>query len=292
MHLLTLLVSLLFSTSLFAQQVPAGPAASAPTVEQRLQRMERLLDSRGLLELFTKVEQLQGEVRELRGMIEMQSHRHEELSGRLRNLYSDIDRRLRALEVSGVAPPATAGAAAGEESAGSRQPPATVQSRADEPTDARKVDGAAADAPVPSATATAPKATPAPVTAEERAAYERAIGYLREGRYGDATTAFREFLAASPNSSYSDNAQYWLGEASFVTRNFEQAMTEFSQVIKLYPGSPKVADALLKIGFVHYERGEWADARARLSEVVGRYPRSTAARLAEQRLQKMSGEGR
>ncbi|GAB6044180.1 tol-pal system protein YbgF [Endothiovibrio diazotrophicus] len=246
----------------------------AESVEQRLGRVEKLVDSRGLLDLFVKVEQLQKEVRELRGMVELQNHRLDEMSARERNLYADLDRRLRGLEVGGVAvqPPA-AGAPAAPPAGGGAAPA-----------------GGASIAP-PAAAQPATEAAPPPQTAEERAAYEKALNYLREGRYAPAMEAFRGFLKEYPRSGYADNAQYWLGEANYVTRNFDAALEEFGKVVNDYPNSTKVADALLKVGFVHYEKGEWDAARAKLTEVTGKYPRSTAARLAEQRLQKLKAEG-
>ena len=241
------------------------------TTEQRLSRVEKLMESRGLLDLFVKVEQLQKEVRELRGMVELQNHRIEEMGSRQRNLYADIDRRLRTLEVGGVSrqsiapPPAEAPVAA---------PPS----------------GEASSGAAPAEPAAQPAPPPAQ-TAEERGAYEKALNYLREGRYAQAMEAFRGFLKEYPQSGYADNAQYWLGEANYVTRNFDAAVEEFGKVVNDYPDSSKVADALLKIGFVHYEKGEWDVARDKLTEVTGKYPRSTAARLAEQRLQKLKAEG-
>jgi TolA-binding protein len=50
-------------------------------------------------------------------------------------------------------------------------------------------------------------------------------------------------------------------------------------------------DALLKIGFCNFELEQWQDARVALTRVVNDYPDSTAARLANQRLQRMTSEG-
>lgn len=273
-------VALAVSLSLVAG---AAQAQQKLTTEQRLARVEKLMESRGLLDLFVKVEQLQREVRELRGMVETQNHRIEEMTSRQRNLYGDIDRRLRGLEVGGVARMPAAGAPM----AAAGQPP--VEGGA-----APAMQPAQPAAPVDGMAAAQPPAQPAPPpeqTAEERGAYEKALNYLREGRYAQAMEAFRGFLKAYPQSGYADNAQYWLGEANYVTRNFDAAVEEFGRVVNDYPDSTKVADALLKIGFVHYEKGEWDAARAKLTEVTGKYSRSTAARLAEQRLQKLKAEG-
>jgi TolA-binding protein len=49
---------------------------------------------------------------------------------------------------------------------------------------------------------------------------------------------------------------------------------------------------MLKIGYCHYELGEWARARDNLNQVVARYPGQPAAKSAGQRLAKMKKEGR
>ncbi|CAN5330757.1 tol-pal system protein YbgF [soil metagenome] len=125
----------------------------------------------------------------------------------------------------------------------------------------------------------------------ELANYQAALELLKEGRYEDARTGFRQFLTAYPDSSRADNAQYWFAETYYVTRQFAEALPEFRTVVDQYPNSQKVPDALLKIGFCSYELGRWDEARAALSEVTSEYADKTAARLAEQRLGQMEREG-
>jgi tol-pal system protein YbgF len=88
-----------------------------------------------------------------------------------------------------------------------------------------------------------------------------------------------------------DNAQYWLAESYYVTDKFGEALTNFAVVIDDYPRSRKVPDALLKVGYASYELGRWEDARTALSRVQREHPDTTAARLAEQRLNRMAEEG-
>ncbi len=92
-------------------------------------------------------------------------------------------------------------------------------------------------------------------------------------------------------SRLADNAQYWLGQANFMTRDFDAALTEFTKVVKGYPKSPKVSDALLKIGYIQYEKKQWAAARETLGNLVTRYPNSTASQLAKKRLDKIRAQG-
>jgi tol-pal system protein YbgF len=126
---------------------------------------------------------------------------------------------------------------------------------------------------------------------DEKAAYDQAFQALKDLRYADAAEEFQSFLTRYPNSEYSDNAQYWLGESYYVTRNYDLALRAFQDLLDNFPESPKAPDALLKIGYTHYELEQWDSARAALTQVQEKYPDSTLSRLAENRLRSMRMEG-
>ncbi len=77
-----------------------------------------------------------------------------------------------------------------------------------------------------------------------------------------------------------------------MTQKYADALKAFQVVLDRYPDSRKLPDALLKIGFCNYELQRWDGARAALGTVADQYPETTAARLANQRLERMQGEGR
>jgi len=254
-------------------------AVSKDELDARLQQLERRLDSRSLVSLMEQVSALQREVQQLRGDIEVQTHSMESLQKRQRDLYLDIDRRLHRLEAGGVQGqtdvPGTA-AMVPTRPGGVTPPPA------------------APFAPSVSSTATGAGGSAASAAlnpAEQRKDYDRALEQLKEGRYTEASSAFQAFLKKYPDSSYADNAQYWLGEVYYVTREFQPALSEFGKVVDGYPDSTKIADAKLKIGYIQYELKDWAKAREMLSQVVQTYPGTTTARLAQERLDRLKREG-
>ena len=228
--------------------------------EKRIIRLEKLVEGQGLVDMYLRLETLQQEVQQLRGEVEVQTNSIEGLKQRQRDLYLDVDRRLRQLESGVVALPKTSTAVT---------PTAPVA----------KTKGTTATSPAPSD----------PVV--EETAYRAAFKLLKEGRYAPATSRFRAFLVRHPSSAYADNAQYWLGEVSYVTRAYEQAIAEFDKVLNNYPDSTKHADALLKQGYCYYELKNFAKANESLAAVIARYPHSTAARLAEKRSKQISAEG-
>lgn len=269
------------------QVVPQQPAApgGAPlqrqlTMDQRVTRMEHMLESGTLVDMLTRLNSMEQELQTMRGELELQQHDLDDLQKHQRDLYLDIDRRLRALEVgAGAAPaPGTTAGAQPPAAAGAGMPP---------------VPGAAppgmAAAPPPAGPV--PSTTPPQDTPQAQAAYDQAFNLLRSAQYDQAIAAFKQFIADHPKGPLSDNAQYWLGEADYVTRQFPAALAEFQKVVTDYPDSPKVPDAKLKIGFTQYEMAQWDDARKTLTEVAANYPDSSAAKLAQNRLQKMKAEG-
>lgn len=300
----------------------AAGVARASELEDRVTRIEGLMQSQGLIDMLTQLQQLQRELQQLRGEVETQGNQLRQMQEQQRTLYLDIDRRLQqaggalpgavpaAPGAAAVAPPPGGGVApgvAGSGTAGSAAMTPSAAATTLPPGAAAPAPGAVAPSPgMPATTPATPVAPAAPglsaaaapvpqaatASPDEQAAYEQALNILREGRYADAAAAYRQFLQTYPNGRYADNAQYWLAETQYVTRQFPQALEEFGKVVNGYTNSVKAPDALLKIGYIQYELGDWKAARESLQAVRQRFPDSTAARLAGERLQRMDREGR
>lgn len=238
--------------------------------------MEPQSPSNSMLEMLSMLEQLRQDMRVLRGEIEMQTNQVQQIQKRQRDLYVDIDRRLHYLEMTRT----------------SSDKADMSQSMTGGITTTMVSSGAVVANP--SVDNAAPVSKPVVVKKDEgrNELYDHALGLLREARYEDAARGFRRVLLETPNSSYTDNAQYWLAETFYVTRRFEQSLNEFQRLLDKYPDSGKRADAWLKMGYIYYELNNDAEARARLGQVATQYAGTTAARLAEERLRRMKGEGR
>lgn len=244
------------------------PLAAGASMEQRVQQLERMLRNQSLSDIVLRLQQLQTEVRQLRGELEMQKHAMDALERRQRDLYMDLDGRL-----------GQGGAPAAEQAAPAESAATPVESR--EPSPAEP-----ATAPGPDVWSAAGD------PARERAEYQQAFDLLKRGNYTESIGAFRGFLEKYPAGDYADNALYWLGEASYVNRDFTTALGDFNQLLQRYPTSPKVPGALLKIGYIQYEQHNWSKARKILKRLEREYSGSTEARLAGQRLERMRKEGR
>ncbi|MDE1923810.1 MAG: tol-pal system protein YbgF, partial [Gammaproteobacteria bacterium] len=124
----------------------------------------------------------------------------------------------------------------------------------------------------------------------EQADYQAALDLLKNGRYDQAIAAFSRFIAAYPQSEFADNAQYWIGETHNVNRDFTAALKAFQAVVDVYGQSRKLPDAMLKIGYCDDELHRPEEARRVLGEVVAKFPGTSVATLAAERLKKMRSE--
>jgi tol-pal system protein YbgF len=234
-------------------------------LDTRLARIERVMANQSLLDVANQSEALRSDVRAMHNDVDQLNNSIEAGRKQQRDLYADLDQRMKKLESRSGAPAAANAAASAPAAA---------------------AGGAAAAAETGSATA--PNAADA--NGEDKAAYQAAFNLLKDGQYDKAVAAFQKFLVTYPDSSLADNAQYWLGEAYYVNRSFPEAQAAFQRVVDKYPQSRKLPDALLKIGYCRYEMKQWESAREVLGQLVARFTDTPAARQAQQRLEKMSAE--
>lgn len=271
----------------------ATPAtlADAPqqSVAERLSRLERIVNSQGLIDMQVRLDSLQQDVQQLRGQIEVQNHMIEELKRRQRDLYVDIDRRLSQLERAGGG---GAGASAPMSSPASSQAsnPASSQAAASAAAAASTAPtggGAKGSGTKPMASAATSGAAFQADPAKEQQAYQLAFDLLRELRYDQAINAFRKFLKEYPHGRYAHIAQYWVAEANYAQRRFKDAIADYQDLLDDYPNSPKRAEAMLKIGYSYYELGDIKRAEESLQNLINAYPKTTEAGQAQNLMQKM-----
>jgi tol-pal system protein YbgF len=225
-------------------------------LDTRLARIERVMANQSLLEVSNQLEALRGDVRGMHNDVDQLTNSLESGRKQQRDLYADLDRRMKALEGRGTSSVALSPAAA------------------------------SAPTVAPSAAAAAPEV----LVGDDKSGYQSAFVFLKDGQYDRAVPAFQKFLATYPDCSLAENAQYWLGEANYVNKAYPDAEAAFQRVVDKYPQSRKVPDALLKIGYCRYELKQWESAKLVLSQVITRFPDNPDAKLAQQRIDRMSIE--
>jgi tol-pal system protein YbgF len=130
-----------------------------------------------------------------------------------------------------------------------------------------------------------PKDEPTAIQTDVERAYQKAYNAFQVGDLDKAQREFLEFLKEYPETPLSDNAQFWIGEIAYKKHEYEAAILAYENVIKKYPKSNKLPDAILKQGLAFLELGDKIDARIILENLVNQYPQTEQAKIARNKLQ-------
>ena len=122
----------------------------------------------------------------------------------------------------------------------------------------------------------------------DQAAYNHAFDALKNSDYTGAIAQFKDFLRHYPQSALADNAQYWLGEGYYVTRDYDDAAIAFRAVVRAVSavpqGSGRAAQARLR---AVRAQSTWPMRAQRLARWCSDIPGTDAAKLAAERLTKI-----
>jgi tol-pal system protein YbgF len=163
-------------------------------------------------------------------------------------------------------------------------PPAATTAPAPSSLPAAAPPPAAAPAP---AAAPPPAAAPGPPRADgAEGAFQTALASFRAREHGQAVLELLDFLAKHPKHALAPSAQYWIGEAYYIQRDYRQALVEYQKVVE-HPGADgKAADALLRMGLCYQSLREPVRAQQVWQRVVRDYPDSDAASRARAMLRR------
>jgi outer membrane protein assembly factor BamD len=146
-----------------------------------------------------------------------------------------------------------------------------------------------------------PRAAPTPVSRVSEAAssgeidtlWARAQEAVRRGKWGDALKYLdRVLLEFPPGDPRATQAHMFVGEAQFAMGSHLQAAREFRKVSDDTPNDPLAPEALLRVGDVYadlWRRPELDPSYGQTSlatyqELLNRYPGTTAAKRAQERI--------
>lgn len=107
---------------------------------------------------------------------------------------------------------------------------------------------------------------------------------LTEGRYPLALKGYRDFLQRYPDTELADNAQYGVGECFFAQAAFDSAAGEYAKVSQRWPKGDRAPASLYKLALSQERLGRTADSRKTFEDLVQRFPTSSEAGLARDRL--------
>ncbi|NRP26721.1 MULTISPECIES: tol-pal system protein YbgF [unclassified Marinobacterium] len=242
-------------------------------------------------ELVLLLQQLQAEVRQLRGEIETQQYRLQKLEKEQLDRYRDMDRRLSSLVLQQADPlaapaPVAADPVTSNPVVETASPSVALgENRAASETNAPVSSSAAATQPVEKTVAGSPVEAEAPVapaepTVSDRVAYQQAFTLVRERKFDESVQAFEQFIQTYPSSDNLANAYYWIGEVKLAQQQLDSAKVAFETVVSQFVGHRKRPDALYKLGVVQDRLGDSAAQQSSFKQLLDEYPKSSAAGLA------------
>jgi tol-pal system protein YbgF len=211
------------------------------------------------------MQNLQEEVRMLRGLVEELSYDLQQVKQRQLDDYLDLDRRLglgRNINESAVSDRFTS-------------PVAILDSEDAQAALASSGKSAAMDV------STSPVGVTSDLVDDEslvKADYNAASKkLLKERDIEGAAVALKMHLETYPGSPFAANAHYWLGEIYLLQGETEFARQAFTNIVERHADHPKAMDSRFKLGKIYFQLGE-VDRARNLLEQVAQSPGGAAAK--------------
>lgn len=231
-----------------------------------------------LWQLTEQVQQLQEEVRRLRGNNESQEQKIETLEKELQSRFIDFDQRLEQLQEQ-----------LRSTQAETAPDSATTDTTTDSSSTAAETSSSSITAPPP-LNNTAASRQAASTSAAEQKAYIAAYDAYKAGGTQKAIIAMQQFMRDYPNSVYIPNAHYWLGEfyLALTPPNFSEAQKTFNVVLSAYPKSARAAAAIYRLASIAELEQRPNEATRLMNILRNDYPDSTESGYAQEFLRKRS----
>ncbi|GEA61900.1 tol-pal system protein YbgF [Vibrio comitans] len=119
---------------------------------------------------------------------------------------------------------------------------------------------------------------------DEQQAYQSAVDLILKNKdYDAATVALEQFKKDFPQSVYSPNANYWLGQLYFSKKKDVDSAKAFAAVVA-YKDSNKRADALVKLGDIAARNNSTSAAKKYYQQAVDEHPNTSSANSAKKKL--------
>jgi tol-pal system protein YbgF len=117
--------------------------------------------------------------------------------------------------------------------------------------------------------------------------YNQALRDYTGGQNDLAVQEFNDYIKFYPNTDLAGNAYFYLAEIQFKAADYKKAVANYDLVLQNFPSGNKAAAAQLKKGYALLELGKQDEGKQELKHVIQRYPRTTEATQARERLRKL-----
>ncbi|MFC2167070.1 tol-pal system protein YbgF [Acidobacteriota bacterium] len=117
--------------------------------------------------------------------------------------------------------------------------------------------------------------------------YNIAYSDYLNGNYQMAIDGFALFLEQFSSSPVADDAAYWIGECYFSQSQFEEASSQFTELILNYPEGDKIPSAYLKKGLSLLELEKRDEALSVFKLLISKYPFEDETRIAQEKIKEI-----
>ena len=119
--------------------------------------------------------------------------------------------------------------------------------------------------------------------------YSIAYQYLTTKNYKTATKLFQQFIIKYPNSTLTDNAEYWLGRTYWILQDYDKAEQQFYNVLHKYEHKNtqqgyKTIDSILMLAAVSEKKENYKRARLYYRAIIQKFPNSPLIKETRKRL--------
>jgi len=121
--------------------------------------------------------------------------------------------------------------------------------------------------------------------------YSNGLRDINGKHYDLASQEFQDYLKYYGDTDLASNAQFYLGEISYMQGEYQPALDSYNKVIENYPKSFKTASARMRKGYCLAELGQKAAAIRELRTVVRQYPGTDEAKRSSAKLREMGAAG-
>lgn len=240
-------------------------------------------------QLLQKNQQLENDIRVLRGKMEEQDNEIQSLKNELTNRYADLDQRLELLQQKIEPEEATSEEDNQQDTAPSLKAPVIANPIVT--SKAAPVVTNSTVAPKATVTPTVTTKTPSAITTttpvlsaadKEKAAYTVALDAYKKGGAAKAIIPMQTFIKNNPNSIYISNAYFWLAEFNLGIEppNFTEAKKNYAIVADKYPDSTRAARSVYQLYNIVKDVENKATIAAQYkTKLLAKYPQSEEAKF-------------
>jgi tol-pal system protein YbgF len=114
--------------------------------------------------------------------------------------------------------------------------------------------------------------------------YREGLQAYQKGDYPKAVQSLRGFVNKDPKNELVPGAQYWIGEAYYSQRRYNEAILAYNEILVGWPKSERVPAALLRQAAAFAELGDKIDARLILQKLISDHPGTEEAASAKRKL--------